>query len=348
MSALPPVAVRRVVIAPLGVALAVAAAVISAPLLAVSAGVRAVRPRCCHALRAVTYTTLYVAHEGVMLAVLLGLWIAAGCGRRLRTERWQRRHYDVLRMFLGSLRRWAARVLGVRVEVEDSAEAESALRGCSGPVLVFSRHDGPGDSFFLVEALLSRYHRHPRIVLREALQLDPCVDLVCTRLPSCFVPSGPRREEAAGRIADLARGLDDRGALLLFPEGGNATAERRRRAVARLRRQGRGDDAARAAGLRHLVAPRPGGVTAAIDAAPDAAVVFVAHSGLSGMGGSGGLVARTPMDRRLRTRMWLVPPAEVAAAEDRTAWLFDWWVRMDAWVDTLPAPAVAGTPPVRR
>ena len=39
-----------------------------------------------------------------------------------------------------------------------------------GPLLVLARHAGPGDSFALVDLLLSRYGRRPRIVLKEDLR----------------------------------------------------------------------------------------------------------------------------------------------------------------------------------
>ena len=40
-----------------------------------------------------------------------------------------------------------------------------------------------------------------------------------------------------------------------------------------------------------------------------------------------------PMDKRLIMRFWSVPPEEVPAGEQqRIAWLYDWWARIDAWV----------------
>jgi hypothetical protein len=40
-----------------------------------------------------------------------------------------------------------------------------------------------------------------------------------------------------------------------------------------------------------------------------------------------------PIGRTLRTRMWLVPRDEIPAGDDeRVAWLYDWWKRVDDWV----------------
>ena len=60
------------------------------------------------------------------------------------------------------------------------------------------------------------------------------------------------------------------------------------------------------------------------------------------------------MDKRLVMRFWSVPPEEVPAGEaERIAWLYDWWARIDAWIEeNRPAaqPAEHGLvgPPARR
>jgi hypothetical protein len=62
------------------------------------------------------------------------------------------------------------------------------------PLLVFSRHAGPGDSLLLVHALLQQGFR-PHIVLRDALQWAPAIDIALNRLPSLFLS----REGDTGR-----------------------------------------------------------------------------------------------------------------------------------------------------
>ena len=69
-------------------------------------------------------------------------------------------------------------------------------------------------------------------------------------------------------------------ALLIFPEGGNFTERRRELGIERLREAGLEEAAERAGALEHLLPPRPGGVGAALRAAPTSDVVVVAHTGL--------------------------------------------------------------------
>ena len=121
---------------------------------------------------------------------------------------------------------------------------------------------------------------------------------------------------------------------MIFPEGGNFTPRRRVRAIARLRARGLADMAERAENLRHVLPPQPGGLLAAIDAAPDAGVIFVAHTGLDRMMTVADVWRELPMDKRLIMRFWSVPPEEVPAGEEeRVAWLYDWWARIDAWIE---------------
>ena len=143
-------------------------------------------------------------------------------------------------------------------------------------MIVLSRHAGEGDSLLVLHELLSRHRRRPRVVLHEALRLEPLIDILGHRLPNRFVD--PRGGDTEGEIAAMAADLGDDDALLIFPEGGNFSAARRRAASTpapgRARRGG-GAGRARCATSR---APRPGGALAAIDAAPHADVVFVGHA----------------------------------------------------------------------
>ena len=74
--------------------------------------------------------------------------------------------------------------------------------------------------------------------------------------------------------------MSQRSALVVFPEGGNWTPVRWRRAIDRLRRRGRPDLAERAAAMPNVLPPHAAGALAAIAACPRADVIFVAHTGL--------------------------------------------------------------------
>ncbi len=52
-----------------------------------------------------------------------------------------------------------------------------------------------------------------------------------------------------------------------------------------------------------------------------------------------------PMDKQLVMRFWSVPPEEIPPGEqERTAWLYDWWARIDAWIEeNRPVPRPLST-----
>jgi 1-acyl-sn-glycerol-3-phosphate acyltransferase len=354
---LPPRLIRRLVLAPLVLVIAVGFIVLSPflALLALVSGLLA-RSRAGHmrSLRLVGFALVWFVAETLALVMLTGLWVVSGFGGRLRTEPYQARHYGVMRWFLDVLYRGAERTYGLRVEVDEPeltmAEAVARL---TRPVIVLSRHAGPGDSFLLVHQLLTVYQRRPRVVMKATLQLDPSVDIVGNRLPNVFV-----RHRQAGEhvftdlIERLARGLDRNDALVIFPEGGNWTPGRWRRGIRRLEHMGRPDLAARAREMPNLLPPRPGGALAAISACPDADVIFVAHAGLDNIITLGDIWAKFPIDQVIRARWWRVPFGQVpreAGHEAQVQWLYAWWERIDGWItENRPggalAPAVAPLP----
>ena len=65
---------------------------------------------------------------------------------------------------------------------EASTGAARALES-DEPLIVFSRHAGPGDTIFIVDELISRYRRRPSVTFKESLVLDPSVDLLPTAFP---------------------------------------------------------------------------------------------------------------------------------------------------------------------
>ena len=129
---------------------------------------------------------------------------------------------------------------GLRVEVDEpELTAEEQAARLARPVIVLSRHAGPGDSLLLVRHLLSVYGRRPRVVMKATMQLDPSLDVVANRLPNVFVQHRRAGEGVfSEQIERLASGLDQLGALVIFPEGGNWTPGRWRRGIRRLEAAG--------------------------------------------------------------------------------------------------------------
>ena len=345
---LPPRILRRLLIAPL-LPVATVALIASLPLLLIVAAALSPRlPGRWRGLRLLWFALVWLSLESVALLACLWLWVASGFGGRLRSEAYQERHYALMRWFLATLFSVATQVFRLKVEIEEPelTAAEAAAR-LTRPVIVLSRHAGPGDSFLLVHHLLTRYRRRPRIVMKAMLQLDPGLDVVINRLPNAFVQAG-RGAGVIREIERLAGGLGPTGALGIFPEGGNYTPRRRLRAIELLERRHLLEEAAQARKMQHLMAPRPGGALAAIAAAPEADVIFVAHTGLEDVITVGDVWRALPMEQSLKARWWRVPAAEVPrgrAQQDQVRWLYDWWARIDAWIAenrpaALPPPRI--------
>ena len=144
---LPPRLIRRLVLAPLVIILAVGFILLSPflALLALVFGLMA-RPRAGHmrSLRLVGLALVWFVAESVALVMLAGLWVVAGFGGRLRTEPYQSRHYAVMRWFLDLMYRGAERTYGLRAEVDEPEfTASEAAARLARPVIVLSRARRP-------------------------------------------------------------------------------------------------------------------------------------------------------------------------------------------------------------
>jgi 1-acyl-sn-glycerol-3-phosphate acyltransferase len=332
LSAFPLTLVRRLVIAPL-VLLAEAAVVVTSPLLFVTAALASPLAGGWRPVRLVAIAVGYATRHLACTLGCLGLWIASGLGRHADSPRIQRAHYAVLRWFVGGVYRSITRWANVAVEVTESEGAEEELSAGRRPIVVLSRHAGEGDSLLVLHQLLCRHRRRPRIVLHHALRMDPLIDVLGRRLPNRFV--NPRGGDTEVEIAAMARDIDDDGAVLIFPEGGNFSPARRRRGIERLEEAGHHQEAAWAREMEHVSAPRPGGALAAMEAAPHADVVLVGHVGVPV--GFRELWSRLPHRHTVHVRMWLTRPAEIPADRDaRIDWLFGCWRTLDEWVGDGP------------
>ncbi len=361
---LPPAPIRRLLLVPLVVVIAGALAALTPAVAVLTAAFNLIRRRTrlgreprSRLLRVVWLGLVWSAGETAALTVFLGLWIVSGFGGRLDTEPYQARHYAVMRWFLDLIYRAARRACRLNLTVTGSSPSGTVSAGTvpagagdDRPLIVLCRHAGPGDSLLLIHYLLSVCERRPRVVMKATLQLDPSVDVVANRVPNAFVRRSKARSSqgtswglrtgAAGtrhadQIRRLAAGLDARGALALFPEGGNWTPYRWRRAIDRLRRRGRLDLAERAAAMPNVLPPHASGALAAIRACPSADVVFVAHTGLDRLVSVRDVWRSLRADMEIRAHWWRVPAASVprsASRDDQVSWLYDWWQRVDAWI----------------
>lgn len=167
------------------------------------------------------FARLIVAYLLAELAVLIGcglLWLLSAGGRVMHQRRFQLLHWRLLRWFARRIATATVSVLSIDVAPDPSPDATRALQA-GDPVLIFSRHAGPGDSILLVDQLLTRFHRRASVVLKGSWAVDPSVDLLAHRLPQALLEGGDR-EDAQAQIADVASRLG---------AGGGAVAVSRRR-----------------------------------------------------------------------------------------------------------------------
>jgi 1-acyl-sn-glycerol-3-phosphate acyltransferase len=326
--------VRRLVVDPLWVPVAAGLAGLFLVVACVSVIVAPLAPR-RRVARLALFGALYVLVDAFLLVCSACLWLAHPVPAR-RGERWVDAHAVLLRRALTLLVAAARPLFGFRVNVEELPAPES-LAG--RPALVLARHGGPGDSFAIVELLLSRLHRRPVIVLKDVLQWDPGLDVVLNRMAACFLSSRGAGRDLPGRIAAAARGLGQRDAMLLFPEGGNWTPSRHRNALARLWARGRRAAAAKAAANRHVLPPQPAGVLACLGARPDLEVVVVAHTGLEDLVSAADVWRALPVTGRpMIMRWWQLPAADLPLDPNtRADWLDVQWAVVDSWIDARKA-----------
>lgn len=271
----------------------------------------------------------YILLEWVGLAALLVLWLV---GPVLGSTRRKRSDLAVVAWVLGRVIGAARRTVRFGVQIDDPAAPGPFAE--PDPVLVLARHGGIGDSFALVWLLADRYHRRPRVVLKQVLLWEPLIDAALSRMGACFIPpAADRAEPLENRVGRLAADLDPGDALLIFPEGANWTPRRRLVAIGRLWAARKPGAAKAAALMEHVLPPRAGGVLACLDARPELPVVIVAHTGLDRITTAGQLWRAVPFADPMAVRWW--PPAHPPYGDgERVAWLTTEWAVVDQWIDS--------------
>lgn len=331
----PPKLVRRFTTVPLFVIVALSAMAL-APVAILTAFLvdLAVRNR-FRFTRIMALGFVWAFFEVVGIFALFMLWILGGFSAFFRLRIFEDIHYALLGLWLGTAVWMLSHALDLDIHTDELSEGLP-----EGRVLLFARHAGPADSLLIVNGLLQRARR-PRIVAKAALQWDPFIDVAANRVPFHFVGHGSRDAELAS-IAELASGMGDDGAFLLFPEGGNFTTGRREKAITSLEQKGLAAYAEAAKAMPNLLPPRPNGALTALDAAPDASVVMLGHTGLEDIQGIKEAIRAVPFQNPVWVRSWDLDPSERAPAGDREAeieWLFRWWAEVDRWIGEKRAEA---------
>jgi 1-acyl-sn-glycerol-3-phosphate acyltransferase len=276
-------------------------------------------------LRTLLFIAWVLACELVGLLLAGGLWLVRLL-TRVDDERYLAWNYALQHRWNAALLGGMQRLHRVRYEVEG---AELLARG---GYLLLPRH-GSGIDYALPIVLAGVPHRRRiRYVLKHAMRWDPCLDVVGGRIPTAFVQPGQHEREAQERVvAALTVGLGRDDAINVYPEGTRYSSRARERQLARLAASGDQVAHARALSLQRTLLPRSGAVAAILVAAPHLDVVLLAHHGLERANGIGDLARGALLDARVRVRLWRIPAAELPR-EDRDAWLFEQWTRIDAWL----------------
>jgi len=210
---------RRVVTVPLLTALMVGV-LVSGPVLLAVAGLVGLAARSSRPVRTVALPMAYAFTELRTMVKLL-------CGER-----------DCDRLmgdFLTAAYAAVRRILDVEVVLDPSSVTPAEIPR-NQPVIVLSRHCGPGDTVLVAWLLTVEYRLRVRIVLKAVLRWEPVLDFAGKLGCLCFLSRSGR---ARRQIHDLAASLVGGQALLLFPEGANFTWARWRAAIAELRSTGR-------------------------------------------------------------------------------------------------------------
>lgn len=285
---------------------------LSGPLLLVGAGVVGLATRSSRPPRTVALTLAYAVIELRTLVKVL---------------RGNRDCDQLIEDFLVSAYAAVRRILDVDVALESaSAKPDSIPR--DEPLIVLSRHCGPGDSVLVAWLLVVEYRLQVRVVLKAMLQCEPVLDLAGELGCLCFLGRGDR---ARRQIRSLAESLVGGQAMLLFPEGANFSWPRWRNAITKLRSTGGLRAARRALRQSHTLPPRSGGAAAAVAGAPSANVLVLTHNGFCADGRARPWW-QLPIHRQLLIRTVVVPAARVPPPKRLEPWLERTWTQVDAWV----------------
>lgn len=330
----PPRLIRRLVIGP-GVVLGVVAAAVTLPVIVVAAAfISRYVPGKWRVLRIVWFLFLYLLVEAAALTMMLSLWIISGFGLKIQSPAFIDAHYALMGWLMRRIVASAKFTFRLNIVREGSERSSVGPRPGRRPIMVLSRHAGPGDSILLMDALANSFKRQPRIVLKEFLQWDPMIDVMINRLPSAFVPPSSRgRDTVVETITEMSASMEQRDAFVIFPEGANYTEKRAKRSIEKLREMGRPDLAERAAELKNTLPPRSKGVMAALEVSPkDTDVFFVGHAGLETFVTPGDIWRGIPTDTSVAVRVWHYPADQIPPRDQQEAWLFDVFAEIDEWI----------------
>jgi 1-acyl-sn-glycerol-3-phosphate acyltransferase len=275
--------------------------------------------------RMLCFLLQYLVNDSVEILLAAPLWLGSGCGLVAESRASRARYERVQAWSIRLLARRARQLLGVRLDIDPAAIDALA----PGPAIVLCRHVSALDTA-LPSLLYQTIGFHSRGVIMAELLADPGFDLLYHHAGSVFI-ARDNDPEARVHVASIAHDLDARTVAVIFPEGRLFRRDVLRRSSARLSERDP-ERAARLAGLEHVLPPRPAGVNALLDAAPDADVVIINHA-FDVCATLGDLIRRVPLEEAIAVDIRRVPRADIPGDPDgRVQWLDEVWCDMNDWL----------------
>jgi 1-acyl-sn-glycerol-3-phosphate acyltransferase len=274
------------------------------------------------------FLVIYLTAEVGAILGSLWIWLISPVGRN--------RNRIVMMTF--GLQRWwatflwesACLIFGFHLEIE----GEQLIT--PGPILVLSRHASIVDNLLPFQVFTRRDRIRLRYVFKKELLLDPAIDIAGNNLLSHFVDrKGTDTDRELAALRRLATDLKPDEGVLIYPEGTRFSPEKRQQAVAALGKTPR--LLALGQGLRSVLPPRLGGVTALLDAT-SADVIVMGHRGLEGFARVKDIWSSGMVGSEVRVRLWRIARSEVPEGRrPRIEWLYGVWAEMDHWLSRIPA-----------
>jgi len=297
--------------------------------LVLAAAVDIVRRSHCVSLRSAAFLTVYLTCEvaGIVASGALWVWKILF---RIEAERWTDIHFRLEAWWGTTLFRAVVWLYGIRIEVEGGADL------ARGPYLLLLRHASTADTLIASALVAQPYGLRLRYVMKREHLWDPCLDIVGNRVPNVFVDrfSADSAREV-GYVRELARDLGPRDGVLIYPEGTRFSGEKRVRVLERLDKDGSAKMLEYARSLTHVLPPRLGGTLGLVDAAPDADVVFCAHTGFEGTASLGDIWKGALMNQVVQVQFRRIRRSEIPTDRDaQVAWLMKEWAKVGGWVES--------------
>jgi 1-acyl-sn-glycerol-3-phosphate acyltransferase len=276
--------------------------------------------------RALACVALYLACEVGGLAFAGVIWLGTLGGRLVTAARYEEANAALQRRWTETLFRGGAALFQMKVRIEGQACAQRA------PFLLFVRHSSTADTLVAAMAVANPFRILLKYVVKRELLWDPCLDVVGRRLPNVFVErSGDRGKAEAEAVAALADRLDERQAVLIYPEGTRFSRPKLEAAVERLMKEDPPELARIAQGYQHVLPPRLGGPLKLMARAPGVDVVFLEQTGFEGAVSLADFWRGAFIGRTLELRLRRVAAGDIPET-GRDIWLFEQWRETDRWI----------------